>query len=272
MKYPYTLVKVVNDVMTVEVNPRLKPKMGGKYYNPPFEGESIPKPYSGTLDINKYKSDVAEWESNIISYPVSIKSQIDAIGKGIYVNFKSSKNLDIAEGIEVDFIEIGKLFVFNAGNYHYTCSICNDMFIGNKRQPICEYCCGKEYVFYKPKEQLKSLLIVYLGYNERMLGKFTESEDGIVFSTDQEPKWLKSKENDEKDKRIKELEGLVIQHLETIIDCHLIYATERSKSAKLVEFITIVSEYSGRQETVYSLESRAKELIAEYEQEGGDNV
>jgi hypothetical protein len=46
------------------VNPIQDPKKQiGKYYDPPFDGEFIPSPYSGTMLMNKYREDIEKWQA-----------------------------------------------------------------------------------------------------------------------------------------------------------------------------------------------------------------
>lgn len=74
-------------------------------------------------------------------------------------NFRLSK---IIEGelyqLESE-IEIKPIFIFNAGNYSNTCSVCKNEFSGcDKMQFVCKSCCEKPYAFIsisaeKPKEE-----------------------------------------------------------------------------------------------------------------------
>lgn len=54
----------MNAEMLYLTNPYQEPVLGGAYYNPPFESETIPEGYSGTLEIKKYQQNLKLWQTS----------------------------------------------------------------------------------------------------------------------------------------------------------------------------------------------------------------
>lgn len=54
-----------------------------------------------------------------------------------------------------DSFKVGKVFIWNAGNYTNKCKVCGKMFMhGVKIQPVCKPCCNTTYAIpIQPKEQ-----------------------------------------------------------------------------------------------------------------------
>lgn len=108
-KYDSTTNKIVAYLLP-------EPKPGGKYFNPPFDSDTVPRPYEGTLDIVRFQSDKKEWQNSKIEISVDDDLREFIHKKYMYDVTKSIKFYDLTTIMDsIDVSKCDKCFHIQGG-------------------------------------------------------------------------------------------------------------------------------------------------------------
>lgn len=145
--------------------------------NPPLTLKSK----DGKLFVN----DIPVHADSLINLSDLVRSEMKLI-KPQYVFYVYSK--DTEQGINIDhladLLEVVNSDLWNDGSYSNICSLCSDVFVGHKRQPLCKSCCdSKIQIKLKPENGESDKIDEEIIWNE-IYFSITQSQESVRSTVD----------------------------------------------------------------------------------------